>query len=151
MIHARIENLKEYVSEEAYARISGFLESVSEDMPEDEYPICGDEIYAHVQKYDTVMPDEAKIEAHDKYIDIQFTICGAEGISVFDRNSLTANDDYNEEKDVIHYNYKDAVPIAHTDNIPGYFTLLYPEDAHRPKEQIRGAREVKKAVIKVKI
>ncbi len=151
MIYARIEKIHEYLNEDIYQSISRFLELIKEDIEEGEYPILGNDVYARVQSYKTIPQEEAKIESHKEYIDIQFTISGAEGISVFDTSKLDISETYNEEKDVCFYKDNKEAVVAHTSNVPGYFTMLFPEDAHRPKEQIRGIKEVKKAVIKVRV
>lgn len=117
-------------------------------MEEKIYPI-NDKIYARVMSYDTLEPANCKIEAHDKYIDIQGTIIGAEGISVYNRELIPAITEYNQEKDVTLFDATDKDIIAHTHNIHGYFTMLFFNEAHRPKERVVGYRNVKKFVIKV--
>lgn len=151
MIYSKLENLSVYLSTEIYTEVEKFLNQVCADMPEGKYPILGEKVFARVMSYDTKEPEICRIEAHDRYIDIQATIAGAEGIGVYDRKALTEADLYNEEKDVIHYVKKGAEQIAYTVNVPGYFTLLYPEDAHSPQEKVLSFNQVKKFVIKVQM
>ena len=83
MIYDRIEKLHEYLDLADYKLIrASFLKRINSDMEERIYPIDGDRIYARVMSYDTKEPSDCKLEAHDKYIDIQCTIIGAEGIDV---------------------------------------------------------------------
>ena len=151
MIYTRLGNLKDFFHEEDYPGISGFLKGIREDMEDGEYPICGEKAFARVMTYSTIPAEEAKIEAHDRYIDVQFALKGAEGISVFDRESLKEKEPYDSERDIIFFETKGTGACAHTDSIPGYCTILFPEDAHRPQERIRDTREVKKAVIKLMV
>ena len=58
---------------------------------------------------------------------------------------------YNVEKDVTFYQREGTQQIAYAVNIPGYFTMLFPEDAHSPQEKVLGTETVKKFVIKVAI
>ena len=151
MVCSELCNLHKYVTEEKFAKIKAFLDSVNEDMEEKRYDIDGDAIYARVMSYDTPQPMDCKIEAHNKYIDIQASIVGAEGISVFDRKQLTENQAYSQEKDIALFDYDENALRARTIDVPGYFTMLFPEDAHRPQEFVKGFGRVKKFVIKIKL
>ncbi len=151
MIYDRIENLYKYVSEDDFSKIRKFLELVSVDMEERKYEIDGDRIFAKVESYPTKDVKDCRIEAHDRYIDIQCGISGAEGVGVYKRAELTTVDDYNPEKDVVHFDMNTAVQTAFTTNSAGYFTMLYPEEAHSPKQKVKGYDMVKKFVIKYEI
>lgn len=151
MIHDRLINLKQYLSDELYTTVQGFLERVSEEIPEGEYRLKGKEVYAKVMSYPTCPEETCQIEAHRKYIDIQATILGAEGISVFRKDDLQVKVEYDERSDVAFFE-KDVVdPYIKCRNVPGYFTLLYPWEAHRPQERIDEKGSVKKIVIKIRM
>lgn len=149
MIHDKIERLGKYMDKADFEKIKMFLEQVNPDMEERRYEIDGVCIFANVESYDTKNPDDCRIEAHDKYIDIQAGITGAERIGVYRRHNLEEIDEYDSEKDVIHFNMETAVEVAHTTNSAGYFTLLFPEEAHSPKQKVEGCERVKKFVIKI--
>jgi len=151
MVYSKLENLKDYLKKDIYDKAVFFLNQVTEDMPEGEYPIDGDAVFARVMSYHTKTPENCKIEAHNNYIDIQASITGAEGIGVYCRDSLVEEEAYDGKKDVVFYNKKAATQIVHTVNIPGYFTMLFPEDAHSPQEQVLSFDTVKKFVIKVAV
>lgn len=151
MVYAKITDLSKYLDKDVYQQVESFLKQVSEDLPDGEYPIKGDSVYARVMSYSTSLPKECKIEAHDKYIDIQATIVGAEGISVYERDRLREKIPYDAEKDVVFFETEGALANAHTENVPGFFTMLYPEEAHRPQERVRNVDRVKKFVIKVAV
>ena len=46
------------------------------------YDIDGDNLYATVSEYITKNEEDAKFEAHQKYIDIQYVISGKEIMSI---------------------------------------------------------------------
>jgi len=151
MIYSNVSNLSQYLEQHVYLKINKFLQQVNENMEEGRYEIWGDKVFARVMSYDTSLPEECKIEAHNKYIDIQATIIGAEGIGVYERERLSEKGSYQQDNDVIFFEETGAKMIAHTINIPGYFTMLFPEEAHRPQEKIDEINKVKKYVIKVAV
>lgn len=88
----------------------------------------------------------AKFECHNKNIDIQFCISGAETIGWKPREKcITPNGDYNTEKDVQLYH---DVPDTFFELTDGQFAIFFPEDVHAP---MIGEGNIKKLVIKVKI
>lgn len=88
----------------------------------------------------------AKFECHDKHIDIQLCIKGAEQIGWKPREKCKVeNGGYNAEKDVQLYNEQPDMYFQLTD---GQFAIFFPEDVHAP---MIGDAEIKKLVIKVKI
>jgi YhcH/YjgK/YiaL family protein len=115
------------------------------------YIIEGNRIFAKVMSYKTKEYDLCNIEAHNKYIDIQSSILGAESIDVFDRSRLVTDKPYDDAEDFELFNSENALLLARNNNFPGYFSLLYPHDAHRPMQRILGFEQVKKFVIKVEI
>ncbi len=147
MIYGNIRDLPGYLPVAIRECISGFLQKASIDMEEGIYELRGQQIYARVMSYKTRKPEACRIEAHDKYIDIQSSLDGGEGISIFPREGLTI-DTYNEAEDVSFYS-QDAEAFAYCKNYPGFFTLLLPTDAHRPQENLCEEKWVKKYVIKV--
>lgn len=149
MIYANLKKINIYLPADICKLIEPFLNTVSKSMDEKEYIISGTKIFARVMRYATSVPDRCRVEAHNEYIDIQFSICGAEGISVFDRHSLKTAHKYDKENDVEFLLCDGDKRLAHTINLPGYFTLLFPQEAHRPQENVLGYDSVKKCVIKV--
>ncbi len=88
----------------------------------------------------------AKFECHDKNIDIQVCISGTETIYWKPREKcVTANGEYNPEKDVCFFS---DVPDTSFQLTDGQFAIFYPEDVHAP---MIGEGTIKKLVIKVRI
>lgn len=151
MVFDQLQNLSKYVTQEQFQKMSNFLKLLSPDMKEGYYEIDGETIYARVMSYPTSLCQDCKIEAHDKYIDIQSSLVGIEGIDIFDRNELNILEVYNREKDVTFYE-ETVGSIVSINNREGYFSMIYPNEAHRPKISVNQRCElVKKFVIKIHI
>lgn len=148
MIVDELKNWNSYPFGSIWKRAFEFLASLTPTSPDGETMIDGDRLFARVLTYATKAPAEAKLEAHDRYIDIQSTLLGAEGLDWFPRTSLTSITSYDRNKDVTYYSYPRVVP-AHVHVRPGTFVMLLPNDAHRPALQVKGEPgEVRKVVIK---
>ncbi len=149
MIHDKIENLIKYIPIEYQKPVSAFLLHVN-TADDGTYEICGKDIFAKVMTYPTKKINECIIEAHNIYCDIQFSIQGMEGISVFPRQMLKAQTS-EKEKDFYTYSGDNTNRAAWVNNNEGYFTLLHIDEAHRPQESVDDqCSEVKKAVIKIR-
>lgn len=110
-------------------------------------------LYAIKQKYKTKPKADGLLEAHKRYIDIQFLISGAEW--VFASNPIDGceiKQPYNEEKDIIFYSPNGKDTFIHSIRLfNGNFAVFYPEDWHMPciLDENTGSEEVEKIVIKV--
>lgn len=151
MIHGKITEIENYIPESIYKIVKPFLSEISEGLEEKTYEIDGEQIFAKVMSYETSDKDLCKVEAHEKYIDVQGTIAGAEGISVFLKNKIAQTVEYDENNDVAFYCGKETALTANAYNIEGQFTVLFPNEAHRPQETVDGHEPwVKKFVIKIR-
>jgi biofilm protein TabA len=113
------------------------------------HDIDGDNLFVSVTEYTTKNPEDAKYEAHRKYIDIQYVIAGKELIGIA---PLTAKDkvsqEYNDAKDIEFMTVKKGTMMQAN---PAKFFIFFPEDAHMPNLKDGSNSAVKKAVVKVKI
>ena len=151
MITDRLDRWEQYFSGETLACAFKFLQSLNADSEDKITELKGKDLFARVMSYETKTNQEAKLEAHNKYIDIQMSLIGAERIDWFPRESLKLKTAYNETKDAEYYHRPGDAPM-HIDNHPGYFTLLYPDDAHMPQLIVGDAPTlIKKVVIKVNV
>lgn len=87
---------------------------------------------------------EARIESHNRMIDIQIPLSCPETMGYTPRKNLPETE-YNEEKDITFY--KGEAEKYITIN-PGEFVIFFPEDGHAPC--ISDNPEIKKAIFKVK-
>lgn len=150
MIHDKMENLLKYIPKAKIQTITEFLKSVSSEMKEGRYEIDGEDVYARIMSYETKVQGNCEIEAHDIYCDIQFSLIGSEGISIYQRENLKIKS-VDSEKDFITLEENGVAPQVSLENIPNYFTLIFPREAHRPQEAKNGiCKSVKKGVIKIK-
>ena len=151
MIVDRLENWSIYFSGKDWKKIFDFLSGLRPDAEEKKYVLEGDDIYAVVFSYNTKTADEAKMEAHRKYIDIQMPLAGAEGMEWFPVTALESKTEYDAAKDVILFHREKPGP-ARIDLHPGTFALLYPQDAHMPSLMIgENPAPIKKVVVKVNV
>lgn len=109
------------------------------------YDIDGDDIFAMVNAYETRPLQEAELEAHRTYIDIQYVDKGAEKIGYAPLKNQTPSNAFNEEQDCGFY--KGAPSLI--DFTEGMFAIFYPTDLHMPGIG-EPATAVKKVVVKVR-
>ena len=110
------------------------------------HPIDGDEIYAQVQEYTTILPEEGAFETHENYFDIQYVASGQEMFGICKRDGLVLKE-HPEGKDL--WFYEDPQLFGMVLLTAGDLIVLAPEDAHKPKLQADGPCKVKKVVVKV--
>ena len=106
----------------------------------------GDNLFVSLVEITGKKPEEAKMEAHRKYIDIQVVLTGQEKMGWTAIESCThETDPYSAEKDIIFYTDK---PTTYLTVNPGQFAIFFPEDGHAPAI---GDGPIKKAIVKVLI
>lgn len=108
-----------------------FLRQLSPDKSADgRHTLDGENIFALLSRQDGKTKEEARLEAHLKYIDIQYLITGTESIGWKARAECThVSDGYDSDKDIEFFPERPAVWITLH---PGMFAIFYPEDAHAP-------------------
>ncbi|MFT5453236.1 MAG: biofilm protein TabA [Enterobacterales bacterium] len=150
MIIDKLENWEHYHFGAAWKLAFDFLKSLTPDSIEKKYILQGDDIFAYVMSYETKEPELAKLEAHEKYVDIQTVLIGGEGFEWFTKDGLEVDVPYNKSKDVEFF--KRSCPgTARVDVLPDTFVMFYPQDAHMPALIVDGKPEfIKKVVVKIK-
>jgi YhcH/YjgK/YiaL family protein len=113
------------------------------------YDLDGNNLYAPLSEYMSKNEQDARYEAHKKYIDIQYVVSGKELIGIapasMQKDILVP---YSEEKDVM------FVTVSQINNFiatPDRFFIFFPDDLHRPGLKDGENLPVRKAVVKVKI
>jgi biofilm protein TabA len=102
----------------------------------------------------------SNLEAHRKYIDIQFLLASVEFLGYAPLQGLTTAEEYNHQKDTAFFHTPDEITKVKLE--PGLFCILFPDDAHLPALgevsplggpacQIAGPSDVRKVVIKVRL
>jgi len=148
MIIDKIENAHLYknISERINKSFEYIRTTDLKNLPAGRYPIDGENIFALVSEYQTKSESEGKLEAHKKYIDVQFVIEGEElmGYSPLGRQQILKP--YKEENDIVFY----TGDKSFTKVSEGMFAIFFPEDVHMPGIASSKSSSVKKIVIKVR-
>ena len=103
-------------------------------------------LFASVAEGDTRQLDEADIEAHKEYIDLQYCISGGERMSwahIQELNPCEAD----EEHDCYFYDGKStAVSVR-----PGMFFIMFPSDGHKAACHNEFPKHFRKVVVKIPV
>jgi biofilm protein TabA len=120
--------------------------SVSADRHAVRHQIDGDCVYVSIDQIEGRGHAGARLEAHRRHIDIQFTIEGREAIGwkpLADCEQPAGA--FNEERDV---GFFGDTPETWLSVPAGTFAIFFPDDAHAP---LAGSGTVKKAIVKIAI
>ena len=110
------------------------------------HDLDGDRIYVLVNHMDGRGEDGARLEAHRRYIDIQYTFEGDESIGWMPLAGCASPDGaFDEGKDVGFFADR---PTTWVSVPPGSFAIFFPDDAHAP---LAGHGLLKKAVVKIAV
>ena len=130
MIIDKIENA--HICKTTGERISKSFEYIEttdlKTLPAGKYPIDGDNIFALVSEYKTKPESEGKLEAHRKYLDVQYLISGEELMGYTPLGGQKILDSYKEENDIVFF----TGDKSFTKVSEGMFAIFFPEDVHMP-------------------
>lgn len=114
--------------------------------PAGKIEIDGDNAWISVSEVQGKEKSVAKVETHDKYIDIQLPLVGRETFGWQAREELKQEKEegYNAVKDITFYSDE---AVLYFTLVPGQFGVFFPEDGHAP---CIGEGTIKKVVAKVK-
>lgn len=118
----------------------------SGNLPSGKHSIDGERLYVMIVRETARGRQRAKLESHRKYIDIQFTVAGAEEIGWKPTPECSAIESpYDAEKDLAFFG---DIPESWFAVKPLSFAMFFPEDAHAP---LAGQGDLHKAVMKVAV
>ena len=146
MILDVLENAHRYLSlNKGFAKAFEFLMQPDlKEMPVDKYEIDGDSVYAMVDKAIGRKKEDALLETHEKYIDIQLVLAGTDDMGWKPKLSCKRpSGEYNQETDVQFFADE---PDAWVSTERGAFAIFFPEDAHMP---LISSGQLHKVVVKV--
>ena len=110
------------------------------------HAIDGDLLFVSIDLKEGRDRSGARLEAHRKYIDIQFTMEGDEEIGWMPRASCTQPaGSFDVAKDIVFYEDR---PTTWLSVPPGRFAIFFPDDAHAP---LAGRGMLKKAIVKIAV
>ena len=110
--------------------------------------IDGQQVFAIIQRYETVIAGVPKFEYHKKYVDIQYVASGEEVIGWAPADEITVTEAYDADKDICF----GTVPKGEITPVymrSGQAAVLYPEDGHAPRLAAGAPSHVLKVVVKV--
>lgn len=130
-----------------FAKVFEYLKSVDFNKLEvGKINLEGDNLFIIVSDSDLRSKEEAKLEAHNQYIDIQIPISKSETFGWKGRREITSPiETFDTSRDIQFYNDQ---PTSYFNVPPGNFTAFWPEDAHAP---CIGEGTIRKIVVKIKI
>jgi biofilm protein TabA len=131
----------------AFAKAFAFLRRPDlASLAPGKYVIDGDKVFCLISKVPGKTKSEAQLEAHRKYIDIQFIMAGTDEMGWRPtRDCKEAAIPYDEAKDIMFF--KDA-PEAWITVPVNSFVIYFPTDAHAP---LVSTGELHKAVVKIAV
>ncbi len=144
MVIDKIENLEKYASlNPLFAQAIEFLKSTDLNAHEiGKVNLQGDDLVVNFAQARPKTKEEAKLETHNRFIDIQIPLDGVEVMGYTPRADLL-DAEYNAEKDITFY---PGLAESYLTIKPGMFAIFFPEDGHAPGVTPDG---VKKVIVKV--
>ena len=144
MILDTLDNLEKYVSlNPLFPQTIEYLKNTDLNaLEEGQVKVLGDDIIVNVSQTLPKVKEDAKLETHRKYVDIQIPLSGYEIMGYTSANDLPMAE-YDAEKDVTFY---EGLAENYFTVKPGMFTIFFPQDGHAPAITNTG---VKKIIVKI--
>lgn len=147
MVVDTLENLEKYSSlNPLFAQAIAYLKSLDfHAMEIGKTELKGKDLVVNVAQSTPKTKEEAKLETHRAFIDIQIPLSGTEVMGyTAAKDCVPADSPYNEEKDITFF---EGLADSYIAIKPGMFALFFPQDGHAPGISPDG---VKKIIVKVK-
>lgn len=147
MVVDSLENLEKYASlNPLFAQAIEYVKS--HDLPAMEIgktELNGKDLVVNIAQTTPKTKEQAKLETHNDFIDIQIPLSGTEVMGYTPAaDCVPANASYNAEKDITFF---DGLAETYIAVKPGMFAIFFPQDGHAPGISPDG---VKKVIVKVK-
>ncbi len=144
MILDTLDNLEKYASlNPLFAQAIEYLKNTDLNALEiGKIKLQGDDLVVNVNQTSPKVKEDAKLETHNKFIDIQIPLSGDEVMGYTPGNDLPEAE-YNAEKDVTFF---EGLSESYFAVKPGMFAIFFPQDGHAPGITETG---VKKIIVKV--
>jgi biofilm protein TabA len=146
MILDILENAHRYLAlHNGFAKAFEFLmRSDLKELPVGRYEIDGERVYGIVSKDPGRKKEDALLETHEKYIDIQLVLAGTDDMGWKPKSSCKhPSEEYDQEADIQFFADE---PDAWLSTGSGAFAIFFPEDAHMP---LISSGQIHKVVVKV--
>jgi biofilm protein TabA len=146
MILDILENAHRYlVMNKGFAKAIEFLlRPDMKELPVGKYEIDGERVYAIVSNGPGRKKEDALLETHEKYIDIQLVLAGTDNMGWKPKSLCKQpSGEYDHKTDVQFFGDE---PDAWLSIKSGAFTIFFPEDAHMP---LISSGQIHKVVVKI--
>ncbi|GGK58347.1 YhcH/YjgK/YiaL family protein [Rufibacter glacialis] len=148
MVLDKLSNASRYTHmHPLFAQAFRFLQEADiTQLPVGKHDIAGDQLFAMISDGEGFSKQKARLEAHKRYIDIQYVVTGCDHMGWKDLAACEApNVPYSEENDIAFFPDQTN---SWFDVQAGSFTIFFPDDAHAPL----GTEEVvRKVVLKIAV
>jgi len=148
MILDVLENVHLYkVMHKGFPKAFEFLlQPELKQLPVGEYEIDGERVYAMVSKEKGQKKEDALLETHEKYIDIQLILDGTDDIGWKPKSLCQQpSGEYDHESDLQFFADR---PNTWLSIEGGEFAIFFPEDAHMP---LISSGTIHKVVVKIAV
>lgn len=144
MVLDTLDNLEQYASlNPLFAKAVEYLKNTDLNaLSVGKIQLQGTDLVVNVAETKPKTKEEAKMETHNKFIDIQIPLSGVEIMGYTPGNTLPEAE-YNEEKDITFF---PGLADSYLEVRPGMFAIFFPQDGHAPGITETG---VKKIIVKV--
>lgn len=145
MIYDSMDNFGRYakLAPKAWQLAAEFYPTVNAGTKTGRYHLDGDLVMADVLNYSTKPLEECKVELHQRYIDIQVLVSGAETIYCLPTAGLDVLEPMNVERDRGFFVFKPGKETALAVR-GGEFALFFPGEGH-----LTGFRAPAEPIIKI--
>lgn len=127
-----------------FAEVARYLAQTDlASLPAGRHAIQGDDIYVNIVDAQPKAPGYARLESHQRMIDIQIPISGPEDQGWAPIEALE-DTPFDTEADI---RFHDNIPQTYIRLLPGQFVIYFPDDGHAPAITTTTLR---KAIFKVK-
>ncbi|WP_321331435.1 YhcH/YjgK/YiaL family protein [uncultured Bacteroides sp.] len=146
MVVDTLDNLEKYASLNSFfAQAIDFIKSHDlKSLELSKIELNGKDLCINVAQTNPKTKEQAKLETHNEFIDIQIPLSGTEVMGYTPGANLPTNAAYNAEKDITFF---EGMAENYVAVKPGMFAIFFPQDGHAPGISNEG---VKKVIVKVK-
>lgn len=141
MIIDKLENLDKYVAvNPLFAQAVDYLKNTNLEAvePGTKLELKGNDLRVNFAQTKPKTKEEARLETHRDFIDIQIPLSGIEIMGYTPADELPQAE-YNAEKDITFY---EGLAESYVSVKPGMFAIFFPQDGHAPGITETGVRKV---------
>lgn len=139
--------MKDYTTNNPYYQkaVEYIKEGKLVDLPVGTHTIDGDNLWVNIVETRLKPASEARLEAHNRYIDLQIPLSANERFGIKPRSECGKETDVNADNDIVFFND----PVNETVLVKAGESITFaPDTAHAP---LIGSGLIRKAIFKIKV